>query len=185
MDAIIARLIALTSAKLDTAPPETGSVEAVEQALNHLTLNDASPSPAPSQPSPNLSTTDSTPDGGLKRLWLLDEKFDSHMKSIILSLDALSSPDPSSQCQVELSLAEERRWLQTSIRELQGLQHHCDADIKVLAEAMRDRMARFASGIDMYLEVLQGRSSLQSSPNVVNTGEFIHHYSISESHSFH
>lgn len=176
MDAIISRLSAFTITNLDTTPPEVGCIETTEQALNQLTNNNIAPLPLPlpSPPtSPDPSTTASILDGDLRRLWLLDEKFDSHMKSIILSLDALSSPGISSQCQVEASLAQEKRWLESSIRELYGLQHHCEADIRVLAAAMRDRMAQFASGIDMYLEVLQRRSSPQSSPHVINSGKFI------------
>ena len=176
MDAITARLSALTLANLATTPPETSDLQTVEQMLNQLTLNDINPSPAhshPSSTSQDFSAAASIPDGHLKRLCLLDERFDSHMKSIIHSLDALSSPDPSSQRQVEASLTEEKRWLHASIRELHGLLQHCDADIRALAEAMRDRMAQFASGIDMYLEVLQGRSSPQLSPAVVDAGEFI------------
>ena len=176
MDTIIARLSALTITNLDTTLPEVGGIETVEQVLNQLTLNNIGPSFAPSHQSPTSpdpSTTGSIPGGDLKRLCLLDEKFDSHMKSIILSLDALSSPNTSSQSQVEASLTQEKRWLQGSIRELHGLQHHCEADIRVLAEAMKDRMAQFTSGIDMYLEVLQRRSSPQSSSHVINTGKFI------------
>jgi hypothetical protein len=173
MDAIIARLSALTLTNLATTAPEAVGIESVERALNQPPAINISPSPAPSHSSSDNPVTASIPDGDLKRLCLLDEKFDTHMKSIILSLDGLSSPDASSQSQVEASLTEEKHWLQASIRELHGLQHHCDADIQALAEAMRDRMAQFTSGIDMYLEVLRGRSPSQSSPHVVNAGEFI------------
>jgi hypothetical protein len=188
MDAIIARLSALTTTNLDTTPPEVGGIETAEQVLNQLTHNNIGPLSAPSHPSPTSpdpSTTSSIPGGDLKRLCLLDEKFDSHMKSIILSLDALSSPDISSQSQVEESLTQEKCWLQASIWELHGLQHHCEADIRVLAEAMRDRMAQFTSGIDMYLEVLQRRSSPQSSSHVVNAGKFVLPFFRLRSHSSH
>jgi hypothetical protein len=171
MDSIIARLAELTLANLATASPPVASILAVEQALDQLTLNDINLQP----PSPPSSTPDGSPTASvsddLKRLCLLDERFDSHMKSIITSLDALLSPDPLSQRQVEQGLVEEKHWLQTSIQELYGLEHHHDADIWALAEAMRDRLAQFASGIDMYLEVLQERSPLQRSPHVVNSGD--------------
>ncbi|KIM76804.1 hypothetical protein PILCRDRAFT_12510 [Piloderma croceum F 1598] len=165
MDAIIARLSALTLINLDTTPPEAGGMETAEQMLNQLACNNTGPSSAP-------SPTASIPDSNLKRLGLLNEKLDSHMKSIILSLDELLSPDLSSQRQVEASLTQEKHLLQASLVELHRLQHHCEADILVLVEAMRDRMAQFASGIDMYLEVLQGRSSPQSSPHVVNADPY-------------
>ena len=177
MDAIIARLSALTLINLDTTPPEAGGMETAEQMLNQLACNNTGPSSAP-------SPTASIPDSNLKRFGLLDEKLDSHMKSIILSLDELSSPDLSSQRQVEASLTQEKHLLQASLVELHGLQHHCEADILVLVEAMRDRMAQFASGIDRYLEVLQGRSSPQSSPHVVNAGKVILIFFCLRTHSF-
>ena len=173
MDSVIARLHLLSVDNLATTLPLAASVETVAQALNTLTCNDIGPPFPPSPPHPAAQSNLPTPDGDLKRLWLLDEKLDSHMKAIILRLDALSSSDPSSQHQVEVDLIEEKRSLQTTIREFHGLQHHCDPDIQVLAEAMRERMAQFSSAIDMYIEILEGRSPLQLSSHIVNTGEMI------------
>jgi hypothetical protein len=173
MDDIIARLSALTIPNLATTLPIVASMETVEQALNQLTLNGISILTPPSSPPAALlgfSSTTLAPDGNLKNLCLLDARFDSHMKSIICSLDELASPSPSSQSHVEVSLLEEKQWLQASIRGLQGLQHHCNAEIWVLAEAMQDRMVEFTSGIDLYLEVLGERSPLQSSP-IINTSD--------------
>jgi hypothetical protein len=74
-----------------------------------------------------------------------------------------------SQHGVEVNFTEEKRWLQDSIQEL-----HChrDQDIRVLAEAMLDRMVQFTSAIDLYIEILQERSLPQSSSNIVNSGDF-------------
>jgi hypothetical protein len=172
MESIIAKLYSLTQTNLATTPSPAPSIDDLEQALNQLTLKDITPPPPPGVP--NSSPPPASPlDGDLKRLWLLDEKFEVHMKSIILCLDALASPDPSSQHKVEVNLTEEKSWLQVSIRELHGLERHRDLDIRVLAEAMRDRMAQFASAIDFYIEILQERSPPQSSPHVVNSGDFI------------
>jgi len=169
MDDIVARLSELTLANFATTPPPAVSIETVEHAFNQLTMNDVGP---PLPPTPlDISASASISDDDLKRLCLLDNRFDSHIKSIIHSLDSLSSPDLSSQHRVEGNLVEEKHWLRHSIQELHGLQNHPDADIQVLAEAMRNRMVQFASGIDMYLEVLQQRSSPQSSAHVVNTGD--------------
>jgi len=173
MDDVLARFRSLTVDNLATTPPLAASVEAVAQALNTLTCNDASPLFLPSTPHPAAQSNPPPPDGDLKRLWLLNEKLNSHMKAIILQLDALSSSDPLSQHQVKVDLVEEKRSLQITIRELHGLQHHCNPDIQVLAEAMRERMAQFSSAIDMYIETLEGRSSLQLSSHIVNTGKMI------------
>lgn len=183
MENIIARLQALTIANFATSPPLATTVEIVEQAFDRLTLNCPSPPPPPSTTSPNISSTTSLPDGDLKRLCVLDEKLDSHMKSILCCLDALSSPNFSSQDRVQVDLNEERRWLTSSIRELHGLEYHPDADIQVLAEAMRERLAQFTSAIDMYIEILRKRSPSQLSPHPVNTGSYLAHSSISESNS--
>jgi hypothetical protein len=64
MDSIIARLHALTIANLATTPPPAASIQAVEQALNQLILNDTNLPPPPSSPSPtppNISATTSIP----------------------------------------------------------------------------------------------------------------------------
>jgi hypothetical protein len=129
MDSIVDRLAELTLVNLATVSPPVASIQAVEQALDQLTLNDINlRPPSPPSPIPDGSATASVSDD-LKRLCLLNERFDSHMKSIITSLDALSSPDPLSQRWVEQVLVEEQHWLQTSIQELHGLEHHHDAGI--------------------------------------------------------
>ena len=115
MESIIAKLYSLTLTNLATAPPPAPSIDGLEQALNHLTLNDIS-----SPPGVLAGSLPSASDGDLKRLWLLNKKFDAHMKSIILCLDALASPDLSSQHGVEVDLMEEKRWLQDSIQEQHG-----------------------------------------------------------------
>jgi hypothetical protein len=176
MESIIARLQALTVANFATTSPSASTIEAVERAFNHLTLDDInrlSPLSSSSSTPPDISTTSSLPEGDLKRLCVLDEQLDSHMKSIIRSLDVLSSPNPSSQDRVQVDLVKERRWLTDSIRELHGLEHHRDADIQILADAMRERLAQFTSAIDMYIEILEERSPPQLSSHVVNTGKSI------------
>ena len=171
MDNIIERLSVLKIAHLATTLPPASNIETLEKAVNQLTLNDTGNLSPPTHSAPDISIISSFPDGDLKRLSLLDEKLDSHLKSIILCLDALSSP--SSQDQVEVNLSEEKRWLQDSIRELHGLESHCDADIRIFAEAMHDRMAQFTAAVDMYIEILRDRSPLQSSPHVVHTGAIV------------
>jgi hypothetical protein len=184
MENIIARLQALTIANFATPLPPATTVEIVEQAFDRLTLDYPSPPLPPSTTtSPDISATSSLPDGDLKRLCALDKKLDSHMKSILCCLDALSSPNLSSQDRVQVDLIEERRWLTSSIRELHGLEHHPDADIQVLAEAMRERLAQFTSAIDMYIEILRKRSPSQLSPHLVNTGIYLTHSSNLESNS--
>src|ERR1700674_5166232 len=108
MDTIIAKLHVLTITNIATSPLPSSSptIESLEHALNQLTLGDISrpyhsPSSAAGVPASSLP-----PDGDLQRLWLLDEKLDAHMKSILLCLDALSSPNLSSQHGVEVDLVE-------------------------------------------------------------------------------
>jgi hypothetical protein len=180
MDDIIARLHALTIRNLATTPLPAATtpkhvsiVDNLEHAVEQLTLRDIGPPPHLPSPGIGPSTGSSPPDGDLKCLWLLDEKFDYHMKSIILSFDALSSPDPSSQHKVEVDLTTEKCWLQESIRELCGLEHHHDPDIQVLSEAMHNRMAQFTAAIESCIEILQKRSPSQSSQHVVNSGDVI------------
>lgn len=177
MENIISRLQALTIENLATTPLPVTTLETLEQAFDHLTLNDpgrpSPPSPSPSPTSPDVSATASLPDGDLKRLCVLDERLDFHMKSILLHLDALASPNPSSQDRVQVDLIKERRWLTDSLQELHGLENHHDADIWVLTEAMRGRLAQFAAAINMYIEILQDRSPPQSNSHVVNTGDTI------------
>lgn len=168
MDDIITKLHELAISNLSTTPPTAASMEAVERALDNLTLNDhVLPSPLAPAPTPDFSSCSSAE---LRRLSLLDERLDSHIKSILLCLDKLASPDPSSQSWVEVDLHEEKRWLEESIRQLHELTCHQDADIRLLTEAMRDRMLHFASAIDFYIETLHRRSPPQSSAHVVNTG---------------
>jgi hypothetical protein len=119
MESIIAKLYSLTLTNLATTPPPAPSIDGLEQALNHLTLNDISSPPGVSD-----GSSPSASDGDLKHLWLLDEKFNAHMKSIVLCLDALASPHLSSQHGVEVNLTEEKCWLQDSIQELHGLKCH-------------------------------------------------------------
>jgi hypothetical protein len=151
-----------------TPPPVTATVENLEQTFSQLTTNDIPY--LSSLPSSAVPAAASSPNDDLGRLFVLDQKLDCHMKSIIHSLDTLSSPNISSQCQVEVNLGEEKCWLHDAIRELHGLLSHRDADIQVLAEAMRERMVQFTSAIDLYVEILRKRSPPQSSPYVVNTG---------------
>ena len=171
MDNIIRKLSTLTVANLATIPPLTSDIETIEQVVNQLTLNDTSfPSPAPPC-APDILVTSLRPNSDLKRLTFLDEKLDSHMKSILLCLDALTSP--SSEGQVEVNLSVEQCWLQDSMRKLRGLESHCEQDIRELAEAMRNRMAQFTAAIDLYIEILRDRSPTQSSPHVVHTGDIV------------
>jgi hypothetical protein len=95
----------------------------------------------------------------LDRLWALDEKLDLHSKSILHYLDSLSSPNLSIQTQVELDLVEEKLWLQTSLKELRGFESHPDPDVLVVGEVMHDRISSFMSAVDLYLEILQDRST--------------------------
>jgi hypothetical protein len=185
MDDIIARLHALTTANrattpspvatarpVLTAPPPTSAIDNLEYTVNQMILGDINSPPPPSPPSaPATSTGFSVPEGDLKRLWSLDEKFDCHMKSIILCFDSLASPDPSSQHAVEVDLTAEKRWFQESIQELHQLERHHDPEICVLAEAMCDRMAQFIAAIDFCIEILQSRSPPYSSQHIVNSGD--------------
>jgi hypothetical protein len=195
MDDIITRLHALTISNLATAPPAVSesaapplatspppasTIDNLEHAVNQLTLGDINlPSPLSPPSAPETSTDTSLLDSDLKRLWLLDEKFDFHMKSMILCFDALASPDTSSQHAVEVNLTAEKRWLQESIRELHGLERYHKPEIHILAEAMRDRMAQFAAAIDFCIETLQKRSPPQSSQHIVNSGNNFAHALIS------
>jgi len=174
MDDIIARLQALTVANLATTPPLLPTIDNLKHALNQLTLGDIGQlSPHPLLSSPGIPVGSLPPDGDLKRLGLLDEKLEAHMKSILRSLDALSSPDLYSQRGIEVDLLQEKRYLQDSIRELHRLENHGDSEIHVLANAMHDRMAQFTSAIDFYIETLQRRSPPQASSHIVNTGDII------------
>jgi hypothetical protein len=113
MDHIVEWLSALKIANLATTLPPASDIKTLEKAVNQLTLNDTSKPSHLTPSAPDISAISSLPDGDFKRLSLLDEKLDSHLKSIILCLDALSSP--SSQDQVEVNLSEEKHWLQDSI----------------------------------------------------------------------
>jgi len=185
MDDITARLHALTISNLATTPPSVGTapppvttsrpastIDNLEHAVNQLTLEDTNlPSPLSPPSAPNTSTDTSLREGDLKRIWLLDEKFDFHMKSILLRFDALASPDTSSQHAVEVDLTAEKCWLQEAIRELHGLECCHNPEIRVLAEAMHDRMAQFTAAIDFCIETLQKRSPPQSSRHILNSGD--------------
>jgi hypothetical protein len=164
MDHIIGRLRELTISNLSVSPAPLATIETVEQAFSHLTLDATRPQ------TPTTSDNSSYPDSDLKRLCLLDERLNSHMESILLCLDELASPDLASQHRVEVDLVQEKGRLVDSMRQLHGLASHSDAEIRTLVEAMRDRMSQFASAIDMYIEILYERSPPRSSPHVVNTG---------------
>jgi len=121
------------------------------------------PNPRP-RARPGLVISDSPDAAGtgstlLERLWLLDEQLDSHMKSILLDLDALDSPEESKQTEVFTRLVEERGWLRDSLCAVDRVQASDDAGGKMLKNAMVERLLSFAMSLDDYIDILQERSS--------------------------
>jgi hypothetical protein len=92
------------------------------------------------------------------------------MKSILHHLDSLSSPDLLIQNQVKLNLLEEKHGLQSCLRELRGLESHPELNIWVIGEAMHNRIAQFTSSIDLYVEILQDRSTPSPAQQQFSTG---------------
>ena len=110
--------------------------------------------------------TSRPPEDDLDRLVFLDNQLDSHIQRILQCLDSMADPNPLSQPRIQLSLAEEQRWLSTSLGQLGGLKAHHDTSVRQLVEAMQERLSVFSSTIDYYLEVLSPRSPLEVNPHV-------------------
>lgn len=140
IDAITTRLNQLSIDNHSIPGSTTSSVDHLEQAIFQLTLNETTlvssesqqqapphpPTPQPRPPAPPNAPTDNE----FAVLWTLDQQLDTHMKSILPSLDALSSPDSSAQAKIEASLAQEKHWLQSCLGDLHGMESHRDPDIR-------------------------------------------------------
>lgn len=97
--------------------------------------------------------------GIMERLWLLDEQLDSHIKTILLELETLASPDNSKQAEVFARLVEERVWLRDSLHAVDQVQIYDDACGQMLKDAMLERLSSFVESLDDYIGILQDRSS--------------------------
>lgn len=176
MDDIVATLAQMTL-DLSSAPSSGSSTLAtVEDAFNRLTISNADSTTSASQ-----HHSASPSNGDIQRLILLDEKLDAHMKSILLSLDKLAHPDPTVQQTVQLDLLREQSNLQGTLQEVRGLDQHPRVDIRVLAEAMQERLEHFSAAIDLYITILHDRTPLPSNPCVIESGtvdRYIGHHRI-------
>lgn len=167
MDSIISRLKELKIDNLTSTLPEsaTPSLAGLQDVMEKLTLKDLAPNSSPSLPNEaGQASVD------FKRLWLLDERLESHMKLVLLQLDQLASPDQSALGRLLTTLSEEKRWLAGCVVQLEGLQEHEDEGTRIYGEFMRDRVSEFKAAVDMYVEVLQDRSAASSSPENIQTG---------------
>ena len=117
-----------------------------------------------------------SPTGDVQRLIIIDGKFDTHIKSILLALDALAHPDPARQDAVQLDLLREQSNLRNTLQEVRGLDHHLSVKVQVLAGAMQERLDQFSTTIDTYINILHKRSPLPSNPKVINTSKHILFY---------
>jgi hypothetical protein len=144
MDSIISCLSQLTIDNRTAAGAVNAKFERLKDAFCQLTLIGPVPAPLPSlgpQVDSDISSCSGHEAEDLSRLWVLDEEFDLHVKSILQHLDSLLSPNLLTQTQVKLNLLEEKRGLQNCLRELRGLESHLKPDIRVIGEVMHDRMA--------------------------------------------
>ena len=169
MDDLIATLAQMTLNMSSTSSSGSSNLDEVENAFNRLTFSDTVSTTSASQ-----DNFVSPPSGEIQRLILLDEKLDSHMKNILISLDNLAHPDPSTQQNVCLDLLREQSNLQATLNEVRGLHGHQLVEICVLAEAMRERLEHFSAGVDFYIKILRERAPLPSNPRVIPTGMVDH-----------
>lgn len=170
MDKILTELTQRT-ADLSLVPShESSTIESVEQAFERLSMHDDTwPASSPQRRSP-------LPTGDIQRLIVIDGKFDTHIKNILLALDALAHPDPARQDTVQLDLLREQSNLCSTLQEVRGLDHHSSVEVQVLAGAMRERLDQFSAAIDTYINILHERSPLPSNPKVINTSKHIFYY---------
>ena len=170
MDDIVATLAQMTLDLSNIPSSGSSTLDNVEHAFNQLTISDA-----------ELTTSQhdfvSPPSGDIQRLICLDEKLDAHMKSILVSLDALAHPDPSTQQTVKLDLLREQSNMRASLQEMRGLNNHPRVEIRTLAEAMRERLEQFSAAVDLYVKILHERAPPPINPRVIQTG-MNNHYNL-------
>ena len=162
MDDIIATLAQITLDLSNTPSDGSTTIDSVEATFEQLTINDAESAASVLQYSP--------PTGDVQQLIVIDGKLDTHMKNILVALDALAHPDPIRQETVQLDLLREQNNLRSTLHEVRGLDHHPSVEIQVLAEAMWERLEQFSAAIDVYLNILHERAPLPSNPRVIESG---------------
>ena len=166
MDAIIS---SLKNLKIDNITTPTlpehlfPGLDGLEDAVGRLTHRDQVTSTGHPQP----STSD-----GFARLKCVDKKLDQHVQLVIRQLDELAAPDPSALGRLLGTLEAEKRWLGNCIGHLEHLRQHDDETTRIYASFVKERVAEFKAGVDLYLEVLHERSSASTNPNVIKTGKF-------------
>lgn len=105
------------------------------------------------------------------QLWELDEQLTNHMKSVLLIMDALSSPNGDARNTFLANLENEQLWLKHFGVNLGGLKLQEEAHI-VHATAMQDRLSEFKASIDLYSDVLRERTESLPTAKEYNTGKF-------------
>ena len=108
--------------------------------------------------------------GDVQRLIVIDGKLNTHMKNILVALDALAHPDPTRQETVQLGLLQEQSNIQSTLHKVRGLAHHPSIEIQVLAEAIQERLEQFSTAIGVYLNILHKRAPLPSNSCVIESG---------------
>lgn len=128
MDDIVATLAQMTLDLSNTPSDGSATLDSVEMAFDRLTIDDAELTASASQ-----HHSLSPPTGDVQRLMAIDDKLDTHMKNILVALDALAHPDPTRQETVRLDLLREQSNLRSTLHEVRGLDHHPSVEIQVLA----------------------------------------------------
>lgn len=112
----------------------------------------------------------------LRSLWFLDAQLDQRLESILALLDHLSSQEESVQRSVILHMAEEERWLTSTLSVVSEFDAAHDRAGQTLKTAILDRLSAFLDAVGCYLEILQARScdgcSDSDTPKQINTGTF-------------
>ena len=169
MDDLIVMLAQMTLDIFSTPSSGSLNLDKVENAFNWLTFNHTASTTSASQ-----GNFVSPPSGEIQQLILLDEKLDSYMKNILILLDNLAHPNPSTQQNICLDLLRKQSNLQATLNKVRGLQDHQLVEIHVLSEAMPERLEHFSTAVDFYIKILCERAPLPSNPRVIPTGTVDH-----------